>query len=152
MVGAGVSVEQDVELLPELSAMAKDNRQPKKTPVRYSPEIAERILEGIMNGKGLNTVCQGDDMPTEHAVREWVQDDVDGFASKYARARAIQAERFADELIQLADRASDSETAQVQRLKIDTRKWVISKILPKKYGDKVEVENTGEVKHTVSFK
>lgn len=120
--------------------------------VTYTPEVADRICNELMAGKGLNTICQGEDMPAESTVREWVQDDRDGFASKYARARAIQAERFADELIQLADRASDSETAQVQRLKIDTRKWVISKILPKKYGDKVEVENTGEVKHTVSFK
>lgn len=132
-----------------------EQNKPRRKPshgVAYSPEIAERILDGLMQGQGLNTVCQADDMPDESAVRQWVLDNVDGFAPKYARARAIQAERIADELIALSDKASDSETAQVQRLKIDTRKWVISKILPKKYGDKVEVEQTGEVKHTVSFK
>ena len=133
--------------------MAKDKAQDKpRKAVTYSAEIAERICNELMTGKGLNTICQAEDMPAESTVRQWVQDDRDGFAAKYARARAIQAERFADELIQLADKASDSETAQVQRLKIDTRKWVISKILPKKYGDKVEVEQTGEVKHTISFK
>lgn|SRR5574343_1154267 len=120
--------------------------------VTYKPEIAERICNELMAGKSLHAICQAEDMPAESTVWQWVQEDRDAFAGKYARARAIQAERFADELIQLADKASDSETAQVQRLKIDTRKWVISKILPKKYGDKVEVEQTGEVKHTISFK
>ena len=65
------------------------------------------------------------------------------FSAKYARARDVQAERFADELVDIADE-SDSEDVSKAKLRIETRKWVISKILPKKYGDKLDLTNAGE--------
>lgn len=144
----------------------KAQDQPRRKPshgVAYTPEIAERILEQLAQGMGLRTICKEDGMPTETAVRKWVHDDVEGFGSRYARARAIGLDSVAEEIIDIADEAPrmtatkdgeqvDSGDVSHRKLRIDSRKWLLSKILPKKYGDKVEVEQTGEVKHTISFK
>lgn len=63
-------------------------------------------------------------------------------AEQYARARARQAEHYASEIIEIADTAED---AQLARLQVDARKWVASKLLPKVYGDKQEIEHSGKI-------
>ena len=62
------------------------------------------------------------------------------FAEQYARAREVQAETLADEIVSIADEDGDP---QRQRLRVDARKWVASKLKPKRYGDKVTNEHTG---------
>lgn len=90
-------------------------------------------------------------MPSEMTVRTWAR-EIEAFTSKYTRARDLQAERFADELIDLADTAN-ADNYNAIRLKVDTRKWVVSKILPKKYGDKLQHTGAdGEGPVQVEFK
>jgi len=75
-----------------------------------------------------------------------------GFANQYARAREAQTEALAEQIIPIADDATE-EDAQVARLRVDVRKWIASKILPKKYGDKVQNEISGSLTvESVSFK
>lgn len=71
-------------------------------------------------------------MPAESTVRLWATEDREGFAAHYARAREGQADHYADEIIRIADEAED---AQIGRLRVDARKWVASKLAPKKYGE-----------------
>jgi Bacteriophage Sf6, terminase small subunit-like len=78
----------------------------------------------------------------------------EAFSQQYARAKQRQADRFAEELLEIADegrndwierelpggstlRVADHEHIQRSRLRVDTRKWLMSKMLPKKYGDSV---------------
>jgi hypothetical protein len=99
-------------------------------------------------------------MPPESTVRLWVQDDREGFAAHYARAREVGYQSMADELIEIADDGSndwmerkrgDGSTEEVEnhevigrsRLRVDTRKWLLSKALPKVYGEKIVQEHTG---------
>lgn len=80
-------------------------------------------------------------------VFKWLRDHKE-FSEQYARAKEAQAEAFADELISLADDSSNDITGELQmpngvavqrsRLMVDTRKWVMSKLLAKKYGDKLQ--------------
>ena len=70
----------------------------------------------------------------------------DSFHSRYARAREIQAEGFVDELTDLADSATP-ENANAARLRVETRKWIVGKILSKKYGDKPAGINTSVIVH-----
>lgn len=80
--------------------------------------------------------------------------DADKFASQYGRAREIGYQRMADEIVEIADDATNDfmtrtnkdgdeyeavnqEHIQRSKLRIDTRKWLMSKALPKIYGDKV---------------
>jgi len=74
-----------------------------------------------------------------------------GFAVRYARARERGYQRLADELLELADAdctgpdgKPDNALVQQRRLQVDTRKWLLSKLLPKQYGDRVTAEVVGD--------
>ena len=109
----------------------------------YAPDIADEILRRMAEGESLRSICRTEGMPTRQAVRLWVVENRDGFAERYALARELQAHALADELLELADSATN-ENWQPVRLQVDTRKWLASKILPKSYGDKTEVEAYGK--------
>jgi hypothetical protein len=82
---------------------------------------------------------------------EWVNSDA-LLAERYAQARNSLIEHIAAEAMAIADEpaallptgAIDSAAVQKQRLQIDTRKWLLSKLAPKKYGDKIEVSGDAE--------
>jgi hypothetical protein len=128
-------------------------------PSSYTEEIASEICRRLAKGESLRAICREDHMPDEATVREWAIDNREGFHPRYARAREVQAYAVADELIGIADDARNDwmehhrgeavgyvlngEHVQRSRLRIDTRKWHLSKILPKVYGDKTEVAVTG---------
>lgn len=105
-------------------------------PVTYTQEVADEICRRLAEGETLRSICRDLDVPIS-TVLGWVRDDREGFAAQYARARDIGYEVMADELIEIADRGS--EDWQRDRLRVDTRKWVLARALPKKYGDRVTV-------------
>lgn len=136
----------------------------------YTQEVADRICEGLAEGKSLRAVCAEPGMPSESTVRAWALDDVEGFAAQYARAREIGYERLADELLEIADtpqlgvktthKASGTETTEGdmiehRRLQVDARKWMLAKMLPKKYGDRQVIAGDPDAPlkhdHTVSL-
>jgi hypothetical protein len=128
-------------------------------PVTYTQEIADEICLGLAEGKTLREVCRAENMPPESTVRLWALDDRNGFAAQYARAREIGYHSMADDLLEISDdgrndwmeRNGDDGAGWVQngealarsRLRVDTRKWMLSKALPKVYGDKIVNEHTG---------
>jgi hypothetical protein len=107
----------------------------------YSLAIARTICERIANGETLIAICEEKGMPSKPAVLRWL-DQHEEFRTQYAHARAKQADAFAEMILEEARTAKD---AQLGRLRMDALKWAASKIAPKKYGDKVEVEHAGEV-------
>jgi hypothetical protein len=113
----------------------------------YSPEqvatAKERVCKEIADGKSLRAICAADDMPSVETVRVWLIDDGE-FSVQYARAREEQADYYADEIIDIADAAKDANLA---RLQIDARKWKASKLQPKKYGDKIDLNHSGAIEH-----
>lgn len=124
-------------------------------PSDYTPDIADTICERIALGDSVRTITQSDDMPSERTVYVWLQKNID-FQQQYARARASQAERMLDEIIQIADDVSqdteygdagpkaNAEWINRSRLRVDARKWAMSKLAPKKYGDKLDLTSDGE--------
>lgn len=110
----------------------------------------------------MREVCRQEGMPPESTVRGWAVDDREGFAAHYARSREIGYQTMADEIMEISDdgqndwmerNGEDNEGWQVNgealgrsRLRVDTRKWMLSKTLPKIYGDKIDVNN----KHDIS--
>lgn len=93
------------------------------------------------------------DLPTYSVITDWLAED-DDLASKYARAKADQADFLADELTQIADetppmdgdgKRMDSTFVAWQRNRIDVRKWAASKLKPKKYGDRTAVDVAGNI-------
>ena len=117
-------------------------------PSLYTTEITDAICDRLAAGESLNTICRDARMPSRKVVHEWVADDRNGFRDKYARAREAQIEQYADEIVDLADAvagATESAVVQAAKLRIDTRKWVASKLLPTKYGDRVDLKYGGDV-------
>jgi hypothetical protein len=124
-------------------------------PSVYTPEVADEILQRLAAGESLRGICEGDAMPAASTVATWVIDDREGFAERYARARRVQALHWAEEIVAIADdgtndvtvdadgnERTDHDAIQRSRLRVDTRKWLLSKVLPKVYGEKVAVAHT----------
>jgi hypothetical protein len=105
------------------------------------PELTDRqideLLQALTDGAPLSAIVEGDEWPSYRSIFRRLEKD-DEFRKRYDRARAIQAERWADELITLANSLPKDATAEqiaATKLKIDTLKWIIGKRLPKVYGD-----------------
>ena len=113
---------------------------------------AKRICDLIADGYTLRQVAKEIGVESAGSITDWARDDKE-FAVQYARAKEAQADRFADEIIEIADdsrndwvereidgqmlRAVDHEHIQRSRVRIDARKWLMAKMLPKKYGDRM---------------
>jgi len=120
--------------------MAKPGR-----PSGYTFELGHLICRRLLEGETLRAICQGHDMPADSTVRLWVLDNVEGFAEQYARARMVGYHTMADDIIEIADNPeTDAAAVNRDRLKVDARKWLLSKALPKIYGDRVTAEVTGK--------
>jgi hypothetical protein len=130
-------------------------------PTKYSAATAQRICERLMRAESLRRICKSPDMPSIATVCSWLANRDHPFLEQYARARRIQAELLADEIIDIADnstndfmererengtklRAFDHENVQRSKLRLEARKWVAAKLLPKKYGDRNSIELTGQ--------
>ena len=117
-------------------------------PSAYTDELASEICERIARGESLKSICRDKGMPPESTFRRWVLEDYGGLAALYARAREMQTECFVDEIVAIADSVADctdSSIVHAARLAIDTRKWIASKMLPKRYGDRLDVESAGSL-------
>jgi hypothetical protein len=124
--------------------MAKRGRPPA-----YSPEIATEICERMAMGESLRSICRSEGMPAEVTVRSWAIEDREGFSSQYARASQIRMDCLADEILEIADNESGDPARD--RLRLDIRKWLMSKIAPKRFGDKVDLTHADPDGMTVKF-
>lgn len=118
--------------------MKKQKRGMGRPPREFTQVVGDRICEQIVAGKSLRRICQAKAMPSVTTVMKWLREDPD-FASQYARAREEQADGYADELIDLAKKANE-DNAQAIRVRADIIKWVCSKLKPRKYGDRLELQ------------
>lgn len=123
-------------------------------PSSYTEAMGMNICMQLASGKSLREICRSEGMPDESTVRGWAMDNVGGFHPHYARAREIQAERWAEEIITISDDMhgdikgedengdpiANHEFIARAKLRVDTRKWVLSKILPKKYGESTTIK------------
>lgn len=98
---------------------------------------AALICERIASGESLRSICRDPAMPSPDAVRVWLGDDP-AFQAQYAMARSAQAEHYVQEIIEIADDRTDDPASR--RVRIDARKWIACKLLPKAYGERVQIE------------
>ena len=122
----------------------------------------------MAEGETLRAVCRTEGMPLASTVRKWVVANVEGLAQRYAHARQLQLDAWADEMREIADdgtndwmtvtrrdgREEEVENREVvnrSRLRVDTLKWLMSKLHPSQYGEHVTVEShhTEEIRFTV---
>ncbi|MFQ1023213.1 terminase small subunit [Avibacterium paragallinarum] len=113
-------------------------------PSSFMQEVADDICTLLANGESLRKICDRPGMPSLSMVFRWLNEN-EQFRDQYARARESQADFLFDEILDIADCATP-EDVSVAKLRVDSRKWYITKVAPKKYGDKQTVEHSGEVK------
>lgn len=118
-------------------------------PSTFTEAEGDAICERLAVGESLRAICRDDAMPAMSTVFKWLTQQPQ-FAEQYARAREEQAEALADEIVGIADEADvttkidgedvrlalDATAVARNRLRVDSRKWVASKLKPKKYGDR----------------
>lgn len=127
-------------------------------PTTFNREIFNLICEHMSRGQTLREVCRDSEMPGESTVRSWaVLDIADGVAAQYARAREALAAHWADETVEIADdgtndwverrrrdgsteTALDREHVERSKLRVSQRNWLLARILPKTYGDRIATQ------------
>jgi hypothetical protein len=134
---------------------------PAGRPTDYTPELADEICAQLADGDSLRAVCNSDSMPSKSTVFRWLRTNEE-FRDQYARAKEESADAMADEVLDIADDGTNDwmerlgkdgdslgwqlngEHVQRSKLRIDTRKFLMSKMKPKKYGDKVDLNVGGQ--------
>ena len=118
-------------------------------------KIFSLILLEIEEGASLRSILRRDDMPSRYTFFEWLHNDEEK-TNQYARACEVRAEQIFEDILEIADETQgdkkftesgeiiDSEYVARSRIKIDARKWMLGKMHPKKYGDKLDVTSAGE--------
>lgn len=130
--------------------------------IKFNQDIADEICDLIItSNKSLAKILiENEHLPKYSTIYKWLKNN-ESFAKQYARAKEDQADFLADEILEIAD-SSEKDTMQIvgkngelievenkewvnrSRLRVDSRKWVASKLKPKKYGDTVDVTSGGE--------
>lgn len=122
-------------------------------PSDYSLDLATAICSKLADGESLKSVCSADGMPDKSTIYRWLAVNSQ-FRDLYARAKEDCADTLADEIIEISDDGrndwmernhgeddpgwvANGEHIQRSRLRVEARKWIASKLKPKKYGEKL---------------
>ena len=140
------------------SSKAPPKKTPKKNgrPSKYTDKLADKICQMIAQGQSVRSICAKKDMISMQTFFRWLREN-DKFREQYAQACKERSYAQAEEIIDIADNATNdymeklegdgyifnSENVQRSRLRIDTRKWLMSKMNPKVYGDKLDMTTNG---------
>lgn len=140
----------------DLVYLLSNNLRMTKKPVEYSDELADEICEAIgTDSKGIQALCnENPHWPTRKTIMKWIIKHPH-FGDKYTKAKVHQVEAIVDEILDIADDTSrdtiikknkdgseyevcNTEWINRSRLRVDTRKWLASKLAPKIYGEKIQ--------------
>ena len=163
--------KKDKAIIESSPVVAGGNSKWPVTYTMYREDIVDEICIRIASGESLAKIT-GDhainknnmtnpNMPTMMTVCRWL-DKYEDFRRRYARAREIQSEILMDQLVDIADDAANDmiektgrfgrkymslnrEHVERARLRVDARKWAISKLYARKYGERTLIEHTGAV-------
>jgi hypothetical protein len=134
--------------------MVQKKKKTKKT-VPYSEETAILLCDLLSQGNSLRSICREypNIMPEKSSVFDWIIKYPE-FKKRYDLAKEESARALAEDLLEIADMSSgeivggkdsgDNARVQARKLQVDTRKWIMSKLMPKKYGDKLDMTTNGK--------
>lgn len=146
----------------EKASEPKTTEEPKKNgrPKEYSNDDYFAVLLRMESGETLAAICAEDGTPSESSVRMW-KNSCEEYLLAYTRAREEQQHSWADQIVEIADDATndyvekvrkdgskqilfDKEAVMRSQLRVDTRKWLMARLAPKSYGDKTALELSGK--------
>lgn len=126
----------------------------------YTDELGDRICEEIATTSiGLRHICEKLDVAYS-TVTGWIYNKEHPMSGKYAHAKRMQMEHMADEILEIADDGSNDlmtivkgdtvyeqenkEVTNRSKLRVDSRRWLMSKLMPEKFGDKLDITTGGD--------
>lgn len=128
-------------------------------PSKYTNKLAIQICRRIANGESVRVISRDENMPAMSTIFKWLSEK-ELFSEQYIKAKHLQADYYAEEIISIADdstndymekEGNDGKVYEVlnhenigrSRLRVDTRKWLMGKLRPKKYGEKTQLVGDG---------
>lgn len=140
--------------------MTEPTGNPEGRPTTFTKDLADEICARLAEGKSMRTVLKADNMPAMSTVFKWLRENNE-FSEQYARAKEESADALVDEMLEIADDGSNDlmtiekgdtsyemenkEVTNRSKLRVETRKWIASKLKPKRYGDKLDLTSGGRV-------
>lgn len=135
-------------------------KKPRGRPSKFTPALAKEICARLSVAEPLTVICQSEHMPHDDTVRLW-QKSRPEFAQDIARAREAGWDKLAKECLEIAD-ATENDTVMVgagehereaantewisrSKLRVETRLKLLAKWDPKRYGEKIQQEHSGEI-------
>ena len=139
--------------------MAKKKKETAGQPEIYTEELGNKVCAAIAGSeKGLEHICKKAGMPSTSTVYNWLNDaENTEFLDKYTRARQMQADLMAEQIIEIADNTEEGvitrtdakgtsiETSDMlghRKLKIHARQWAAAKLWPNKYSERIQQDVT----------
>ena len=135
-------------------------------PTKYTLPLSDKICERLASGESMRSISRDENMPCMSSLFKWLREHEE-FSQQYAKAKEESADALVEDMLDIADNQAsrqasidgiplkdgddnpvmvmDAVSVNHARLRVDTRKWSASKLKPKKYGDKLQTEHTGEV-------
>jgi hypothetical protein len=154
-----VKAEEGEIISPPLPTPLTDSITPFGRPTKYTQEIADELCAMLASGRSLRTACSQAHMPVIATVYNWFRVHPD-FLEQYTRAKADAADAMAEDIIDLADQPDEyTETVTLAdgtittrridnvrrtQLRIETRKWLMAKLQPRKYSEKLDLTSGGD--------
>jgi hypothetical protein len=96
----------------------------------------------MSEGESLRAICLDRGMPSEGTARGWAVRDVDGFGERYRAARQMLLEYWSDEIVSISD--DEESDPRSRQIRTGVRQWLMSKLAPRRYGDKVQIAGDPE--------
>lgn len=120
-------------------------------PTAYTAAIGAEICRRLIEGDSLRAICEGEDMPAKSSVMKWLsENEQPEFSDHYARARELQGDTDADDIGDIARKAARGEIEPAAATAaINGLKWTAGKRHPKRYGDKLELNNNHGVQDSL---
>jgi hypothetical protein len=135
----------------------------------FTQDLANTICDYLMDGKSLRQIEKIDGMPSARTVYRWLAEPGNAaFRQQYTCAREAQADIMGEDMLDIADDESNDfmtitkgDTSYVvenkewtsrSKLRVDARKWLMSKLAPKKYGDSKQVDVTSKGERITGFR
>lgn len=130
-------------------------------PSSCTPELVDEICARLTAGEALNQMCKDPGYPSINSVLRWVREDRFGFYSKYTAAREIGMDIMLEDIVEISNETDvqlrqldeagnpvvmhlNADVIARNRLRVEARKWYLSKVAPKRFGDRVTQELVGE--------
>lgn len=114
-------------------------------PSTYDPDLAATVCDAIADGANFAELIKQRIVPSWSTLFRWTYAN-DDFREAYERARETRAWKWAEEIVEIADApAADMAAVGAAKLRVEARKWLLSKMLPRQFGDRVGVEVSGSI-------